>query len=62
MASKHRDLRKQAGKPGVVKAEFAGEENPHNRDVSDNRRGAETVKPLPGDSGGVALGQVTKSN
>jgi alpha-beta hydrolase superfamily lysophospholipase len=57
-----RDLRKQTGKPGVTKAEFAGEENQHNRDVKDNKRGAHTVKPLAGDSGGVAPGQVTKSN
>ncbi|HEX3756593.1 MAG TPA: hypothetical protein VHV26_16105 [Rhizomicrobium sp.] len=63
MANQEKDLRKETGKPpGVSKANFAGEENQKNAGVRDDSSGEHTVKPLPGNSGGVAPGQVTKSN
>lgn len=63
MAKQEKDLRKQAGEPpGVSKTNFAGEENQNNAGIRDNISGEHTVKPLPGNSGGVAPGQVTKSN
>ncbi len=59
--SKH-DLRDNVGKPratpGDVDAEFAGAPG---TTVLPNT-GEHEVKPLAGDTGGVAEGQVTKSN
>ncbi len=57
-----RDLRDTAGKPGVtpadIDAEFIGKQG---TTVLPNTTSHE-VKPLAGDRGGVAEGQVTKSN
>jgi hypothetical protein len=57
-----RDLRDTIGKPGVtparIDAEFIGKQG---TTILPNTATHE-VKPLPGDKGGVAEGQVTKSN
>lgn len=56
------DLRDDTGKPGITPtakdAEFAGAEG--TTVLPDT--GEHEVKPLAGDKGGVAEGQVTKSN
>ncbi len=56
------DLRDRAVRPGVtpgkIDREFIGKEG--TSVLPDT--GSHDVKPLPGDKGGVAEGQVTKSN